>query len=83
MEMSDRKRSEGFAFFLPVLGAILIMPPLVLLFDVQADVFGIPVIVAYLFSVWLFLAIASFVLTRKLRRTEPSVPDEKKSRDKT
>lgn len=64
--MAGRKRSEGFAFFIPVLGAMLIMPPLVLLFDVQIDIFGVPLIVAYLFTTWLALIIASFVLRKRL-----------------
>lgn len=66
--MASRKRSEGFAFFLPVVGAMLVMPPIVMLFDVDADVFGIPLIVAYMFAVWLFLVVASLVLTRGLPR---------------
>ncbi|MFT6658949.1 MAG: hypothetical protein ACJAZW_002119 [Maritalea sp.] len=68
--MAGRKRHEGFAFFLPVLGAILVLPPIVILFDVKVSVFGFPLIVAYMFFVWLFLIVASFVLTRGLPRVE-------------
>jgi len=68
--MAGRKRSEGFAFFLPVVGALLVMPPLVLLFDIKANLFGIPLIVAYLFSVWILLIFASFMLNRRLPKAE-------------
>ncbi|WP_299347315.1 hypothetical protein [uncultured Maritalea sp.] len=71
--MAGRKRSEGFAFFLPVVGAMLVMPPIVMLFDVDVSVFGFPLIVAYMFFVWLFLVVASCVLTRGLPRAETEV----------
>lgn len=68
--MASRKRSEGFAFFLPVLGAMLVLPPIVMLFDVNVSIFGIPLIVGYMFFVWLFLVVASYILTRGLPRAE-------------
>jgi len=71
--MAGRKRSEGFAFFLPVLGAMLIMPPIVMLFDVDVSLFGIPLIVGYLFFVWLFLVLASYILTQGLPRASAEV----------
>lgn len=35
-----------------VLGFLLFAPPLLSLFDRQARVFGVPVLVAYLFAAW-------------------------------
>ncbi len=70
--MANRRRSEGFGFFLPVLGAILIMPPIVHLFDRGGGVFGLPIIFVYLFGVWLFLIVASFVLSRLLPKSDPT-----------
>lgn len=81
--MASRKRSEGFAFFLPVVGAMLVMPPIVMLFDVDANVFGFPLIVAYMFAVWLFLVVASLILTRGLPRAgSDQAKLEKKTVDK-
>ena len=71
--MAERKRSEGFAFFMPVVGVFLIMPPIVLLFDIRADIFGIPLIVAYLFATWFALVLASFVLRNRLPASEQEV----------
>lgn len=69
--MANRRRSEGFGFFLPIFGAILIMPPIVQLFDHGGALFGVPTIFAYLFGVWFFLVLFSFVLARLLPRDEP------------
>ncbi|MCF4099102.1 hypothetical protein [Maritalea mediterranea] len=64
--MANRRRSEGFGFFLPILGVILIMPPIVQLFDRGGSVFGLPIIFTYIFGVWLFLIVAAFILSRWL-----------------
>ena len=68
---------------MPVVGAMLVMPPLVLLFDVQVDVFGVPLIVAYLFGTWLALIAASFVLRKRLPNgdgDELQMADDKETR---
>ncbi|MGJ8527139.1 hypothetical protein [Maritalea sp.] len=68
--MAERKRSEGFAFFLPVVGVLLVMPPIVMLFDKDISIFGIPLIVSYLFTTWLFLIFTSIILTRFLPKAQ-------------
>jgi len=80
--MANRRRSEGFGFFLPILGVILIMPPIVHLFDRGGGVFGLPIIFAYLFGVWLFLVVSAFILSRLLPRDEPSSRPERLDRDR-
>jgi len=80
--MAGRKRSEGFAFFLPVVGAILVMPPIVMLFDVNVSLFGFPLIVGYMFFVWLFLVVASYLLTRGLPRAEVETRSSEKPDDR-
>ena len=47
---------------LTVLGALLMLPPLVYVFDQPIAHFGIPQIVFYLFAVWLLLVVATAVL---------------------
>lgn len=64
----DRRRLEGAVFVLAVLGAMLLVPPLVLIFNQPISHFGIPQIVLYLFSVWLIMIIGSALLTRRLPR---------------
>lgn len=77
--MAGRKRSEGFAFFAPVVGALMVIPPFVLMFDKQVDLFGIPLIVVYLFGTWLFLICAAFFLSWFLPKTsEPEQPSARR-----
>ena len=45
------------------LGAALMLPPLVYVFNQPLTVFGIPQIVFYLFAVWLLLIIGTATLT--------------------
>src|SRR5690606_40596340 len=55
----ERRKLESAALFLTIFGAMLIMPPLVLLFNATTRVFGIPTEVIYLFAVWLTLIAAT------------------------
>lgn len=80
--MANRRRSEGFGFFLPIFGAILIMPPIVHLFDRGGTIFGLPTIFAYLFGVWFFLIASSFALARLLPREEPEPRAGRSERDR-
>lgn len=52
--LSPRKVSHA-AIFLPILGIFLLMPPVVFLFMKPVSLFGIPLLVAYIFLVWLGL----------------------------
>ncbi|HEY9009544.1 MAG TPA: hypothetical protein VIN06_00860 [Devosia sp.] len=47
------------ALFFGILGTMLLMPPLVLLFNVEVRFFGVPVEVIYLFAVWLVLVLGT------------------------
>lgn len=53
---------------LTVLGAVLMLPPLVYVFDQPFAHFGIPQIVLYLFALWLVLIAGTAVLTHALPR---------------
>jgi len=50
-----RKRRYDGAVILPIFAAMLILPPFVGLFAVPVTVFGIPLIVLWLFGQWLAL----------------------------
>lgn len=50
----------------PLLGVFLLMPPFVLLFVGPQAVFGIPLIVLYLFGVWGAVVLATWRLARRL-----------------
>ncbi|KRA42616.1 hypothetical protein ASD80_09260 [Devosia sp. Root635] len=51
---------------LTVLGAALMLPPLVFVFDQPIAHFGIPQIVFYLFAVWALLIAGTALLTHAL-----------------
>ena len=69
----DGARVTDAARVLPVLGTFLLMPPVVLLFATDTTVAGVPLIVVYLFGVWLALIGCAAWLARRLR---PRAPDE-------
>jgi membrane protein implicated in regulation of membrane protease activity len=65
-DSSRGARLRDAAVVLPVLGAFLLMPPIIALFAGDADA-GVPRVVAYLFGVWLALIVAAAWLARRLR----------------
>ena len=44
---------------------VLFNAPILLLFDSTKSVFGLPMIYAYLFSVWLFSSVVSFFIFKR------------------
>ncbi len=58
---------------LTVLGAALMLPPLVYVFNQPILHLGIPQIVFYLFVVWLLLIIGTALLARRVPRDELDV----------
>ena len=69
--MSPRKL-EHAALFLVLFGALLFLPPLALVFNVPARLFGLPYEVLYLFGAWLALIVGAAWLSRRLPREEDS-----------
>ncbi len=63
-------RLRDTAALLPVLAAFLLMPPVITLFTGARHVLGVPLLVAYLFGVWLALIIAAALLARRLGAAE-------------
>lgn len=63
---------------LTIFGALLLVPPLVYVFNQPISHFGVPQIVIYLFVVWLLLIVGTAVMTHALPReeAEPSPPAE-------
>ena len=56
------------AWIAPVGTAVLFLPPVLTLFDVQRTVFGIPVLLIYLLCVWVgAIAVSALVARRSLR----------------
>ena len=73
----DRRKLIGGMLLLTVFGAMLLLPPLVYVFNQPITHFGIPQIVFYLFAVWLLLITGMALLTRALPPdTDGSGPGE-------
>ena len=53
---------------LPVIGALLLFAPFTLVFGRPVSIFGVPLLVVYLFGVWLALIVGAFFLARRLPR---------------
>ncbi len=64
--MTERRRIVGGMFLLTILGLIVIVPPVVTLFNHDTTFLGVPQIVVYLFSIWFLLIIGTVLLTRFL-----------------
>jgi hypothetical protein len=75
----ERRKLESAALFLTLFGAMLILPPLALLFQLERRFLGIPAEVIYLFLCWVALVAGAFWLSRRLPRepeAEPASEDE-------
>lgn len=70
--MADRRKLEASMLVLAVFGALLLLPPLVYVFNQPISHFGVPQIVIYLFAVWLALIVGTALLTRALPREDSS-----------
>lgn len=66
MDKPSRQRLRSAAVVVPLLGAFLLLPPFLPLFAAPVRVFGLPLIAAYIFGVWLLLVLATWALTRAL-----------------
>ncbi len=75
----ERHKLESASLFLTILGAMLITPPLVLLFQIDGRFLGVPAEVVYLFVAWAGLIAGAGWLSHRLpreRASEPSAEDE-------
>ncbi len=60
------KKPVDTALLAVVMGVMLVAPPLILLFNKPASVFGVPLPVLYLFGVWLTLVLIACLLSGRL-----------------
>ena len=74
----ERRKLESAALFLTIAGALLIMPPLAVVFQVQRRILGVPSEVIYLFLVWAALIVGAWWLGKRLP-SEPVQPLDGKS----
>jgi len=60
-----RKLRDG-AMLLPVIGAFLLLSPLITVFASPATLFGIPSVFLYIFGVWLGLVVIARTMAQRL-----------------
>jgi hypothetical protein len=65
-------RARDAARLLPLIGLFLLLPPVIVPFAAPVDVAGVPLVVVYLFAVWLGLIVAAARLARALAPQAPS-----------
>jgi len=64
--VKDLRKLQFLAFLLPLIGFLLIMPPLVSIANVNAMIFGFPSIIAFLFIVWFLLIGGAYLFQRRI-----------------
>jgi uncharacterized membrane protein len=74
--MQNRRKLENIAAALPVFGAAMIFPPIVRVFAPDARLFGVPIIVIYLFAIWMMFIIATYFLSRRLKQSDVDQPGD-------
>ena len=70
----DRGKLISAALLLTIAGILLIMPPLTLLFQWQQRIFGVPVLIIYIFVVWIGLVAGTRALAHRMPPDTP--PDD-------
>lgn len=72
----ERGKIVSAALLLTVAGAMLIMPPLALVFQWHMRLFGLPVAVIYIFVVWAALVAGARALARRMPADPPSAGED-------
>jgi hypothetical protein len=64
----ERRKLVSAALFLTLAGALLFMPPIASVFQIQRRLLGVPAEVIYLFLCWVLLVVGAWWLSRRLPR---------------
>lgn len=62
-----QRKARDRALILPLVGLMLLMPPIAAIFQLDARVGGVPFLLVYLFAVWAALITGAAGLARRLR----------------
>lgn len=77
-------RLRDASVLLPLIGVFLWMPPLISLFAVDRHLFGVPLVVVYLFGVWITLISCALWISRHLADRDGTGPaSQDGTRDRT
>lgn len=73
--MRQSQRNRDLAFLVPLGGLLLLMPPYISIFDRPAFLAGIPLLPAYIFTIWTLGIGLAFLLSRRFHRQAPPNKD--------
>lgn len=65
-----RRETRDRSMVLLVVGAALLMPPVAGIFLLDGTIFGIPIVIFYIFAVWLALIVGAALLAKPLGRMD-------------
>lgn len=78
MRPNDRplrhRKARDRALILPAVGAVLFLPPVARIFEIDVRIGGVPLVVIYLFAVWAALIVGAAALSHRL--SEPELPTD-------
>lgn len=74
MERKPAASVQDAAVVVPLAALVLFMPPFISLFAAPVSIFGIPLVVLYMFGVWAVLILLTRWLTRRLAASGDSAP---------
>ncbi|WP_028120864.1 hypothetical protein [Epilithonimonas tenax] len=60
-----KKRHEQKLIILSFALMVLFSAPIILLFNSEREVFGLPLLFAYMFSIWFLSIVTSFIIFKK------------------
>jgi NADH:ubiquinone oxidoreductase subunit 6 (subunit J) len=61
---ADPQVARDAATLLPIVAAVLLLPPFILIFATPARVGGIPLVVVYVFAVWALTVFCAWLIAR-------------------
>jgi uncharacterized membrane protein YhaH (DUF805 family) len=70
-----QRKIRDRALVLPLLGALLWLPPFTGVLPLGTRIAGVPVVLAYVFVVWALLILGAALLARRLRDFSPAAPE--------
>ena len=70
------RKARDRALILPLIGALLLTPPVAGIFQLDARIGGVPFLLVYLFAVWAALIAGAAVLSRRLREADAAGEEE-------
>ncbi len=70
----NRRGIVELAFLLPWVGAFLLLPPVLIILHTWSRESGFPLLIVYLYVVWLALIVAGRVVSKRLARLDDADP---------